>query len=79
MIRDMNKKGVEKKEPPPPKTASKDDFYAYLPQHEYMFVPTRTLWPAATINSILGEGAWSGPDAGIGSHHDELGSRRSHE
>jgi hypothetical protein len=53
VIRDMNRKGVERENPPPPQTATVDDFYAYLPQHEYMFVPTRTLWPAATVNSIL--------------------------
>jgi hypothetical protein len=39
-----------------PTSATMDDFYAFLPEHAYMFVPTRKLWPAATINSILGEG-----------------------
>jgi hypothetical protein len=53
VIKDMNEKGVERKDAPPPKTATPDDFYAFLPQHEYMFVPTRSLWPAATVNSIL--------------------------
>jgi hypothetical protein len=31
----------------------------------------------AQLNVVLARS--SGPDAGIGSHHDELGSRRSHE
>ena len=44
-IHDMNRKGVARKDPPPPPTATSDDFYGYLPQHEYVFVPTRTLWP----------------------------------
>jgi hypothetical protein len=30
-----------------------DDFYAYLPQHLYMFRPTRTLWPKASIDSVV--------------------------
>ena len=30
-----------------------DDFYAYLPKHWYLYVPTQTLWPPATINSRL--------------------------
>ena len=47
----------EEKKQPPPKTATTDDFYAYLPEHLYLYVPTRTLWPAATINSIFGKGA----------------------
>jgi hypothetical protein len=36
----------------PPGSVS-DDFYAYLPQHTYMFRPTRTLWPAASIDAIV--------------------------
>lgn len=32
-----------------------DDFYAYLPKHQYLYVPTQTLWPAATISSRLGK------------------------
>lgn len=27
------------------------DFYAYLPQHAYLFVPSRQLWPAESVNS----------------------------
>jgi hypothetical protein len=33
-----------------PPGSTVDDFYAYLPQHQYMFRPTRTLWPAASID-----------------------------
>src|SRR4051794_11870473 len=28
-----------------------DDFVAYLPQHNYNFLPTREPWPAASVNS----------------------------
>lgn len=31
------------------------DWYAYLPNHEYMFEATRELWPAASVNQRL---AW---------------------
>jgi hypothetical protein len=34
-----------------------DDLYAYLPEHAYIYVPTRALWPASSINSLLGSGA----------------------
>jgi hypothetical protein len=33
--------------------ASINDFYAYLPQHSYIYVPTREMWPAASINAHL--------------------------
>lgn len=26
------------------------DFFAYMPQHNYLYVPTRDLWPAASVN-----------------------------
>jgi hypothetical protein len=32
---------------------SLDDFYAYMPQHSYLFAPTREMWPASSVNSRL--------------------------
>ena len=32
---------------------TEDDFYAYLPQHNYIFVPTREFWPTASVNNVL--------------------------
>jgi hypothetical protein len=29
------------------------DFYAYMPQHAYLYVPTRDLWPAASVNGRI--------------------------
>lgn len=29
------------------------DFYAYMPQHSYIFVDGRTLWPAASVNARI--------------------------
>jgi hypothetical protein len=28
-----------------------EDFYAYMPMHNYIFVPCRTPWPAASVNA----------------------------
>jgi hypothetical protein len=31
------------------------DFYAYLPQHAYLFVPSRQMWPGGSINARFGK------------------------
>src|SRR5689334_18334642 len=28
-----------------------DDFFAYMPAHQYIFVPTREFWPASSVNA----------------------------
>jgi hypothetical protein len=43
---------------PDPNTASNagvelTDFYAYMPTHQYIFTPTREMWPASSVNSRL--------------------------
>ncbi|WP_299721025.1 hypothetical protein [Tardiphaga sp.] len=30
-----------------------DDFYAYLPAHSYIFIPSREMWPAASVNARI--------------------------
>jgi hypothetical protein len=30
-----------------------EDFYAYMESHKYIFVPTRALWPAASVNGCI--------------------------
>lgn len=30
-----------------------NDFYAYLPEHKYLYVPARALWPASAVNGKL--------------------------
>lgn len=30
-----------------------EDFYAYMPAHQYLFVPSREMWPAASVNSRI--------------------------
>ena len=32
---------------------SLSDFYAYMPMHNYIYVPTRALWPAASVNARI--------------------------
>ena len=39
---------------------SLDDFYAYMPMHSYIYVPTRQLWPSSSVNARL-----SPPEKGI--------------
>jgi hypothetical protein len=36
-----------------PSGVTYNDFYAYMPQHVYIFVPTRETWPASSVNSRL--------------------------
>jgi len=33
---------------------SLDDFHAYMPMHSYIFVPTRQMWAASSVNSRIG-------------------------
>lgn len=35
----------------PDKDLSLDDFLAYMPGHQYIFVPTREMWPAKSVNA----------------------------
>jgi hypothetical protein len=35
--------------------AKLDDFCAYLPQHAYVYLPTRELWPASSVDAKLGK------------------------
>src|SRR5215831_12087846 len=30
-----------------------DDFHAYMPQHSYIFVPSRDMWPASSVNARI--------------------------
>lgn len=31
--------------------AKLEDFYAYMPTHSYLYIPTRELWPASSVNA----------------------------
>jgi hypothetical protein len=30
-----------------------DDFYAYMPRHNYIYIPTREMWPASSVNARI--------------------------
>jgi hypothetical protein len=34
-------------------SVSLNDFYSYLPMHQYFYIPTRALWPACSVDSII--------------------------
>lgn len=36
-----------------PAAVTEQDFYAYMPAHQYIYVPTRELWPAASVNASV--------------------------
>src|SRR5205807_2993562 len=32
---------------------SLEDFYAYMPMHNYIYTPTRTHWPGSSVNARI--------------------------
>ena len=30
-----------------------DDFYAYMPMHSYLFIPSREHWPSSSVNARI--------------------------
>lgn len=36
-----------------PACVSEGDFYAHLPTHSYIYIPTRELWPGASVNASV--------------------------
>ena len=49
----LREDGVEPPSLDKPKAATLDDFHAYLPLHQYVFMPTRELWPASSVDDII--------------------------
>jgi hypothetical protein len=43
----------ETKPPAGNESLSLENFYAYMPMHSYIFVPSREMWPASSVNSRL--------------------------
>lgn len=41
-----------------PADAAIDDFHAYLPMHQYLYAPTRELWPAASVDGSIAADGW---------------------
>src|SRR5690554_3693567 len=38
---------------PTSNTNTLDDFLAHMPDHRYIFIPTRDLWPASSVDSSI--------------------------
>jgi len=36
-----------------PDTVTAEDFWTYMPAHQYIYVPTRELWPASSVNASV--------------------------
>jgi Family of unknown function (DUF5906) len=34
-----------------PPSVSLDDFFAYMPSHSFIYIPTREMWPASSVNA----------------------------
>ena len=49
----LREAGVEPLAEDKPKGAALEDFHAFLPLHQYVFMPTRELWPASSVDDIL--------------------------
>ncbi len=47
---------------------SLEDFYAYMPAHSYLYVPTREMWPAASVNARLPSTGGKKPAAWLDSY-----------
>jgi hypothetical protein len=58
LVQSAISKGIElgmepKSLPSPPEGVSADDFYAYMPTHQYIFAPARDMWPGSSVNARL--------------------------
>jgi hypothetical protein len=63
---------------------SLEDFWAYMPQHGYIFVPSRDLWPASSVNArvppVIGpDGKPIAPSKWLASNRavEQMGARRA--
>jgi hypothetical protein len=54
----------------PNRAIALEDFWAYLPQHAYIYVPTLEIWPAASVNAKL-------PPVTIGSEMQDDGTAKT--
>jgi hypothetical protein len=45
--------GVKQPEEPPSEGVSLTDFCAYMPQHSYIYIPSREFWPASSVNARI--------------------------
>ena len=48
---ELRNNGPQPTEDASPAAVTLDDFYAYMPMHNYIYTPSRELWPAASVNA----------------------------
>jgi hypothetical protein len=58
----------------PDEGVSLDDFYAYMPQHNYIYIPSRDLWPSASVNARIPPIPITDEDGNP--EHDEQGNEK---
>ncbi len=49
----LRNNGPQPTEDASPAAVTLDDFYAYMPMHNYIYTPSRELWPAASVNARI--------------------------
>ena len=49
----LREAGIKPPDVDRPKGAALEDFHAFLPLHQFVFMPTRELWPASSVDDIL--------------------------
>lgn len=50
----LSKNGVHKPDDDELTDLDINDFASYLPEHKYIFLPTRAMWPASSVNARIG-------------------------
>src|SRR5204863_69988 len=53
LICDAGEPPIDDTPPATNKVIQLEDFVAYLPKHNYVFLPTREPWPAASVNARI--------------------------
>jgi hypothetical protein len=52
-VRRKKPNGHDERPNSPDAGVSREDFYAYMPMHQYIFGPTREVWPAVSVDSRI--------------------------
>ena len=71
LLREINADFVKRLQTFLPRTAglvALEDFYAYMPEHNYLFIPSREFWPASSVNARIVPIATGTDDAGEEQH-----------
>jgi hypothetical protein len=53
MLREVLDRGTRQREITADEAVTLDDFYAYMPQHSYIYTPSREPWPGTSVNARI--------------------------